>query len=104
MSERVYTVREHNAVSYLRNFIQKYLVLTPREEKNLEIIKKYYCKKNIKIINFNIPPNIRVINKQLKKDGLKMCDTCGQIKPISDFFTCWGACKSCCAILRKRGK
>ena len=101
MSERVYTVREHNAVSCLRDFIQKYLVLTPREEKKLEIIKKYYCKKNIKIINFNIPPNIRAINKQLKKDGLKMCNSCGLIKPLKEFFGRWGSCRSCYSVKRK---
>ena len=104
MSDDYKPMRGLNAITYLRNFIIESLILTDEEEENLRFIKKYYCKKNLKLNNFNIPPNIRAINKQLKKDGLKMCNTCGQIKPISEFFTRWGACRSCYAVIRKRGK
>ena len=105
MSEREHPIKQYNAVTYLRDFIQTALILTPEEETILEKISLNSVKNTIildtpKVIN--IPPNIRAINKQFKKQGLKMCNYCGETKPIEDFYRRFGLCSSCYLYLKKK--
>ena len=94
-----------NAVAYLHNFILKYLVLTPEEETILEhislsAVNKIVITETPQVIN--IPANIRAINKQLKKKGLKMCNYCGKTKPVEEFYRRFGLCSACCSYLKKK--
>ena len=79
MSERECPIREWNAVTYLRDFIQTALILSPREQAVWE-----YLQKENKAYNnyFYQKPQRGNIAKKYRT-----CMRCGEIKTIQEFET-----------------
>lgn len=89
MSEREQPIKEWNAVSYLRDFINVYLRLSPDEQE----VWDYLLRQNAGAPNtyFNIPTKPR----NFTKGRYRACTRCNEIKPVSEFEGQKRICKQC---------
>lgn len=89
-------IKQWNAVTYLYDFIEKYLPLTPEELKvfqkaeQLKIEEKptrdFFEKKE---------KSVWQLNRDLRTKGYVLCKECGEIKPVSEFYGTMRYCKDC---------
>ena len=89
-------IKQWNAVTYLYDFIEKNLPLTPEESKvfqkaeQLKIEEKptrdFFEKKE---------KSVWQLNRDLRAKGYVLCKECGEIKPISEFYGTMRYCKDC---------
>ena len=93
MSERERPIKEWNAVTYLRDFIQTALLLSPREQAIWEYLQNNRGKQGF---YFYSKPNRADIPKRYRT-----CKRCGEIKTIDEFV---GKNKICieCRLSEKR--
>lgn len=89
MSEREQPIKEWNAVSYLRDFINVYLRLSPDEQ----AVWDYLLRQNAGAPNtyFNTPTKPR----NFAKVRYRVCARCNEIKPVSEFEGQKRICKEC---------
>lgn len=89
MSEREQNIKEWNAVSYLRDFINVDLRLSPDEQ----AVWDYLLRQNAGAPNtyFNTPTKPR----KYKNVKYRVCIRCNEIKPVSEFEGRKTVCKEC---------
>jgi hypothetical protein len=89
MSKYEKPIRQWNAVTYLYDFINIYLPLTPEEE------RVYKMSKNGTIEKETPDKTDWHLNKELRAKGLVLCKGCGEILPQSEFYSHFRYCKKC---------
>lgn len=89
MSKYEKPIRQWNAVTYLYDFINTYLPLTPEEE------KVYKMSKNGNFYKITSDKTDYHLNKELRAKGLVLCKGCGEILPQSEFYSHFRYCKKC---------
>lgn len=89
MSERDNPIREWNAVTYLRDFINVFLRLSPSEQE----VWDYLVKQNTGAPNvyFNTPTK----PKKYTYGQYRVCRRCNEIKPKSEFEGKRVICNEC---------
>jgi hypothetical protein len=78
-------IKQWNAVTYLYDFIEKNLPLTPEESKVFQIAEQLKIEEK----------SDWQLNRDLRAKGYVLCKECGEIKPVSEFYGTMRYCKDC---------
>lgn len=80
-------IKQWNAVTYLYDFIEKNLPLTPEESKVFQKAEQLKIEIEEK--------SAWQLNRDLRAKGYVLCKECGEIKPVSEFYGTMRYCKKC---------
>ena len=105
MSKHEPSIKQWNAVTYLYDFIEKYLPLTTEELKVYQRVEELKTEAEpTKNFFENKTKSEWQLNRELREKGFVICKECGEIKPVSEFYGLMRYCKECFKKRRKLNK